>query len=128
LCVATRAARPDQRGKRAEYVIGGLRVEIAGRLVGQQHARAVGDGARNGDTLLLAAGQFRRPMALPLRKTKITEKFARAGCGLGARQARDHLRQDKILERRKLRQQMMELVDEADFRAPQRRPLVVAHG
>ena len=61
-------------------------------------------------------------------ETEIAEELARAGCGLGARQARDHLRQDEVLERRELRQQMMELVDEADLRAPQRRPLVVAHG
>jgi hypothetical protein len=31
------AACPDQRCKRAEHMIGGLWVEIAGRLVGQQH-------------------------------------------------------------------------------------------
>jgi hypothetical protein len=32
-----KAARPDERGERTEHVVGGLRVEIAGRLVGQQH-------------------------------------------------------------------------------------------
>ena len=34
-------------------MVGGLRIEIAGRLVGQQHPRAVGDRARNRDALLL---------------------------------------------------------------------------
>jgi hypothetical protein len=38
------------------------------------------------------------------------------------------LRQDEIFQRREFRQQVMELVDEADFGASQRRPLVVAHG
>ena len=49
------AARLHQRGERAKHVVGGLRIEIAGRLVGQQHPRAVGDRARNGDALLFAA-------------------------------------------------------------------------
>ena len=117
LWVATRAARPlalTSARKRAEHVVGGLRVEVAGRLVGQQHPGAVGDRAGDGDSLLFAAGQFRRAMALALSETEIGEQFARAGRGLSAREPRDHLRQDEILERRELRQQVMELVDEAD--------------
>ena len=46
----------------------GVRVEIAGRLVGQQHARRVGDRAGDGDALLLAAGQFRRPVRRAARR------------------------------------------------------------
>src|SRR5580693_1780047 len=65
---------------------------------------------------------------LALTKTQITEQLARAGSGLGAREPRDHLRQNEVLKRGELGQQMMELVDEADVRAPERRPLVVAHG
>ena len=45
-----------------EHLVGGARVEIAGRLVGEQDARRVGDRARDRDALLLAAGQFRRPV------------------------------------------------------------------
>ena len=61
----------DQRGEaggahelrqRVEHVVGGARVEIAGRLVGQQDARRIGDRARDRDALLLAAGQLRRPV------------------------------------------------------------------
>jgi hypothetical protein len=39
----------------------------------------------------------------------------------------DHLRQHDIFERRKFRQQMMELIDEADLAAPQRGALIVGH-
>src|SRR5690349_12291466 len=63
--------RGDERGEaglahdvdeRAHHVLGGVDVEIAGRLVAQQHARAVGERADDGDALLLAAGEPRRAM------------------------------------------------------------------
>ena len=44
--------------QRLEHVLGGARIEIAGRLVGQQDARRIGDRARDRDALLLAAGQL----------------------------------------------------------------------
>ena len=40
--------------------LAGRRVEIAGRLVGEQHVRLGDERARNGDALLLAAGQLPR--------------------------------------------------------------------
>jgi hypothetical protein len=36
-------------------LVGGVLVEIAGRLVAEQHARRVGESADEGDALLLAA-------------------------------------------------------------------------
>ncbi len=54
-------------------------IEIAGRLVGEQNARRVGDGARDGDALLLAAGQFRRPMRQPVLQPKIRQQLGGAG-------------------------------------------------
>ena len=47
--------RAHQLPERAEHVIGGVDVEIAGRLVGEQDARRVGDRARYRHALLLAA-------------------------------------------------------------------------
>ena len=55
-----------QRHQRVEDVQRGVWVEIAGRLVGQQHARRIGDGAADGDALLLAARQFARQMVEPI--------------------------------------------------------------
>ena len=130
LCVAISAATRlafTSAASVAEHVVRRLRVEIAGRLVGEQHARRVGDGARDRDTLLLAARKFGGAMVLALGEAEIVEQFARPRARLGARQAADHLRQDDVLERRELRQQVMELIDEADLGAPQRRALVVGH-
>ena len=44
--------------QRVEHMVGGVRIEIAGRLVGEQDARRVGDRAGDRDALLLAAGEF----------------------------------------------------------------------
>jgi hypothetical protein len=37
---------PHQRDKRRKHVVGGVGVEIGGRLVGQEETRRIGDGAR----------------------------------------------------------------------------------
>ena len=53
-----------------------VRIEIAGRLVGEQDARRIGDRARDRDALLLAARQFRRPVRQPLVETEIGQQLA----------------------------------------------------
>src|SRR3954471_11647627 len=45
-----------------EDLLGGLRVEVAGRLVGEHHGRAVDQRSGDGDALLLAARELRRPV------------------------------------------------------------------
>ena len=49
-----------------EHQLAGLVVERAGGLVAQQHVGALGDGARDGDALLLAAGELRGEVVEPL--------------------------------------------------------------
>ncbi len=74
LWVAMIAARPEARTswvRRLEHVVGRARVEIAGRLVGQQDARRIGDRARDRDALLLAAGQLRRAVRQALLQAEI---------------------------------------------------------
>ena len=56
----------------------GAHVEIAGRLVGQEDARRVGDRARDGDALLLAAGQLGRPVRQALLETEIGQELGGA--------------------------------------------------
>src|SRR5258705_13934259 len=50
----------------AHHLEARLRVEIAGRLVGEQQRRVVHQGPRDGDTLLLAAGELIRMVAKPV--------------------------------------------------------------
>ena len=65
LWVAISAASLDARTSRispSKTMTGGVRIEVAGRLVGEQQARRVGDGAGDRHALLLAAGELRRPV------------------------------------------------------------------
>ena len=77
LWVAMMVARPRRApvGQRREHVVGGVRVEIAGRLVGQKDARRIGDRARDRHALLLAAGKFRRPVGQPLLEPEIAQQL-----------------------------------------------------
>ena len=47
---------------RLQHDDAGLHVERAGRLVAEEHLGPLGDGAGDGDALLLAAGKLRREM------------------------------------------------------------------
>src|SRR5215212_755142 len=66
-------------------------------------------------------------MLEPLAETQEGEDLRRARLRLGFRQAADELRHDDVLERREFRQEMVELVDEAELLAPQRGAPGVAH-
>ena len=81
--------------------VGGMLVEVAGGLVGEDQRRLVGERAGDRDALLLAARELRRPMVEPLGKAERAEQLpARARVrrlGLGAA---DELRQDDILDAR----------------------------
>ena len=67
--------RPHELHQRLEHVIGGVRIEVAGRLVREQHPRRVGDRAGDRDPLLLAAGQFRRPVGDAVAEAEIGQDF-----------------------------------------------------
>ena len=90
------------------------RIEIAGGFVGQQNLRLVGQGAGDGDTLLLAARQLRRPVRQPRPKPQRGQQPPRLRRRLGFGLAGDHLGQHHILQRVEFRQQVMGLIDEAD--------------
>ena len=50
-------ADPVEVGEDAENLVRRVDVEVGGRLVGENDGRAVDDGAGDGQTLLLAAGE-----------------------------------------------------------------------
>jgi len=60
------AGFPDHVQQHVEDSARRFRVEVAGGLVGQQDAGAVGEGAADGDALLFAAGQFGRAVGSSL--------------------------------------------------------------
>ena len=64
-----------QLRQRAEHVAGGTRVEIASRLVGEQHARRIGNRTRDRDALLFAAGELRGAVFEPFLQAEIAEQL-----------------------------------------------------
>src|SRR4051794_39461102 len=80
-------------------------VEVSGRLVGQQDRRAVDEGARDGDPLLLAARQLVREPALLAREPDQVEHLGHRVRDRVPRLA-DHLQRERdVLEHRLVRQQ-----------------------
>ena len=53
-------------GQQLHDLVAGLRVEVAGRLVGQDDVRVVDQDAGDGHALLLAAGELHRPVVEPV--------------------------------------------------------------
>ena len=63
----------------AHDLVGGLRVERAGRLVGPDDRRVVDERAGDGDALALAAGELRRAVVRPVgRPTRSSACIARS--------------------------------------------------
>src|SRR5258708_9620891 len=68
--------------QRRGYALGGVLIEIARRLVAEQDARLVGEGADDCDALLLPAREPRRPVALARGEANEVKKGTRPLLGL----------------------------------------------
>ncbi len=109
-----------------EHLVGGVRIQIAGRFVREQNLGLVRDSAGNGDTLLLA-GQLGRAM-VPARSSRPSgsEKLFGSRPRVALSPAKHKLRKHHVLQGGKFRQEVMELIDEAHFHAADASPLAVA--
>ena len=74
------AELPVEVAQQLEDGAGGLRVEGAGGLVGEQHLGVAGQGAGDADALLLAAGELARGRPWPCRRGR-RGRAVRAPCG-----------------------------------------------
>ena len=108
-----------------EDVVGGGLVQVAGRLVGQQQPGIVDQRAGQSHTLLLAAGELARAMFAARLKANFLEPMRRRFLRRQLCHATGQQRQGHILLRRKLRQQVMELPDVADFAIAKGRRIVL---
>jgi hypothetical protein len=98
-----------------EHSLGGGGIEVAGRLVGQQQAGLVGQGAGDGDALLLAARHLGRLVVETFGQAQTGQQFPCPLACVGERRGGDAHRQGHVVQRRELRQQVVELIDEAEL-------------
>ena len=106
------ALAADRLAEQFEDVGGGLGVQRAGRLVGEDHRGPRDQGAGDGDALLLAAGQFARAALVLAAEADAVEDLADGGPVRAA--PVELLRQRDVLPDRQRGQQVERLEDEAD--------------
>ena len=100
-----------------EHVGAGGGVEVAGRLVGEQHGRLGDERAGDRDALLLAAGELRRLVVAALGEADaLDQRVDRRASGLRPAIASGS---EDVLLRGQRRQQVEGLEDEADVAAAQ---------
>ena len=99
--------------------VGGLFVEIAGRLVGQQHRGRMIKARATATRCCSPPDSMPGRCASRSREPDAREQLLGARPRLGHRHARNAHRHLGVLERAELRQQMMKLEDEADALVPE---------
>ena len=109
-----------------EHLEPGLEVEIAGRFVGEDERRIGGEGARDGDPLLLAAREPVGKLPAAVGETDLLEQRQRPIAVCAARPPGELERQQQVLLDGEGRHEVEELEDEADAVPPRHGPLVFA--
>ena len=107
-----RAVRGVQVEQQLDDARAGRRVEVAGRLVGEQDGGLGHESAGDRDALLLAARELARVMAESRLEAHLPEHHARFRAGVPA--AGELQRQHDVLERRQRRHEVEGLEHEAD--------------
>ena len=102
-------------------------VEIARRLVGEEHGRLTDERARDGHALLLAAGERTRAMLEPMSESDAAQQLLGTRLRLAPGPAGDEERHRDVLDGREFRQQVMELKDESDVTVPEPHARFVVH-
>ena len=111
----------DERVHRIERLRGAGTVQVAGGFISEHHGRAAGQRPRHGNTLAFTAREFVWTVLDALRKADgrqqgagVAGHFAKTGAG-------HETRHGDVLQRRELRQQVVQLVDKAHVQVAQRR-------
>ena len=109
------AAGGAQLVEQVEHVGGGVRVEVARGLVGQDHRRLGDERARDRDALLLSAGQLARPVVEAVAEPDAGERLHAPGPARSSRRSAGvDQRQLDVAQRGQRGQQVELLEDEAD--------------
>ena len=120
---ADRRAGAVQLAQQIHHRFAAARVEVAGRLVREQDERLAGDGARDGDALLLTAGELARQVLRAMRHADALERRLDALLALGRLHAAVGERQLDVLEHGEIADQVEALEDEPDLAVADARAL-----
>ena len=112
---ADRRAAAVQLAKQLHHRFAVRRIEVTRRLVGEEDERIAGDGAGDGDALLLTAGELRRIVLHAVAHAHALERIGDALLALGRRHAAVRERQLDVLVDREIADQVERLEDEADL-------------
>src|SRR5580698_4346979 len=104
-----------QAFNKAEDHVGSEAVEVAGGFIGEKKFGLRDQSTGDGDTLLLAAGEFAGAMRGPAPKFNFVQPVLRASEGLSLRFTPGQQRHRDVLQRGEFRQEVMKLPDVADF-------------
>src|SRR5438105_4526045 len=107
---------PIEPLEQRQHLLGGLAVEVPRRLVGHEDRRIGGDGPRDRDPLLLAAGKLARIVAHPVGEADERERRLDVLFPLALGERRQEERQLDVLEGREHGDQVVELEHEPDVR------------
>jgi hypothetical protein len=112
----------DPFEQQRQHLAGGARIEVAGRLVGEDQRRAVHQRARDRHPLQLAARQRSRPARpKPARPTRSSSACVRGACSPAGTPPSSSGTRD-VLRHGQRRQHVKGLEDEADAARAQRCP------
>jgi hypothetical protein len=118
----------DDGAEQAHDLLGGLGVELAGGLVGEQELGAGGEGAGDGDALLLAAGELARALFRVAGEADDVEHEGDAFLALAGVHPGDAEGDADVLGGGQDGDQAEGLEDERDAGAAQLHPLGLGHG
>ena len=102
-------------GEQIENHLPGSLVQISRWFVSQQQRRIAGEGARDGNALLLSSGEFPGPMIRAVTQSDLLETRFGVGKRLGAVHSPNAQRHTYVFFCRKFRQKVMLLPDIPDF-------------
>jgi hypothetical protein len=109
------AALAAEFAEQAQDGLASVGVEVARRLVRENDAGVVHQGARDGHALLLAAGELAGPVPAPVGQAHRLERRQRAPAPLPRGHAAVNHGQLDVLDHVELGQEVEELEDEPDF-------------
>jgi hypothetical protein len=109
-------AAGGERAQRLQHLLRQLGVEGGGRLVEEEDLGLHRERARDGDPLLLSAGELRRPRAGAGGEADPVEQGLRARLRVGARESQHVVgRESDVLRRRQVGEEVVALEDESDL-------------